>query len=171
MRAHGESEGEWTGSGWLDRRDIIAWCSWIIARTGEEAPDHHPWYRHGCYRCTIRCTRKGFPRSGSSHCQRFGVHRYLERNRTAPPLETDSRNPNQCWTSAELYSGKAREAMILAKEISFPEYRAYPRHCLSCTAKKMLARHHIWAYTLPWLLAATLIPLLMPSPPSKSWQI
>ena len=36
MRAHGESEGEWTGSGWLDRRDIIAWCSWIIARTGEE---------------------------------------------------------------------------------------------------------------------------------------
>lgn len=37
MRAHGESEGEWTGSGWLDRRDIIAWCSWIVARTGEEA--------------------------------------------------------------------------------------------------------------------------------------
>lgn len=36
MRAHGESEGEWTGSGWLDRRDVIAWCSWIIARTGEE---------------------------------------------------------------------------------------------------------------------------------------
>lgn len=35
MRAHGESEGEWTGSGWLDRRDVIAWCSWIIARTGE----------------------------------------------------------------------------------------------------------------------------------------
>lgn len=36
MRAHGESEGKWTGSGWLDRRDVIAWCSWIIARTGEE---------------------------------------------------------------------------------------------------------------------------------------
>lgn len=36
MRAHGESKGEWTGSGWLDRRDVIAWCSWIIARTGEE---------------------------------------------------------------------------------------------------------------------------------------
>lgn len=35
MRAHGESEGKWTGSGWLDRRDVIAWCSWIIARTGE----------------------------------------------------------------------------------------------------------------------------------------
>ena len=35
MRAHGESEGEWAGSGWLDRRDVIAWCSWIIARTGE----------------------------------------------------------------------------------------------------------------------------------------
>lgn len=37
MRAHGESEGEWAGSGWLDRRDVIAWCSWIAARTGEEA--------------------------------------------------------------------------------------------------------------------------------------
>lgn len=37
MRAHGESEGEWAGSGWLDRRDVITWCSWIIARTGEEA--------------------------------------------------------------------------------------------------------------------------------------
>lgn len=37
MRAHGESEGDWAGSGWLDRRDVIAWCSWIIARTGEEA--------------------------------------------------------------------------------------------------------------------------------------
>lgn len=37
MRAHGESEGKWAGSGWLDRRDVIAWCSWIIARTGEEA--------------------------------------------------------------------------------------------------------------------------------------
>ena len=36
MRAHGESEGKWTSSGWLDRRDVIAWCSWIIARTGEE---------------------------------------------------------------------------------------------------------------------------------------
>lgn len=37
MRAHGESEGEWAGMGWLDRRDVIAWCSWITARTGEEA--------------------------------------------------------------------------------------------------------------------------------------
>lgn len=36
MRAHGESEGEWAGMGWLDRRDVIAWCSWITARTGEE---------------------------------------------------------------------------------------------------------------------------------------
>ena len=37
MRAHGESEGEWAGSGWLDRRDVVAWCSWITARTGEDA--------------------------------------------------------------------------------------------------------------------------------------
>ena len=37
MRAHGESEGAWTGSGWLERRDVVAWCSWIVARTGENA--------------------------------------------------------------------------------------------------------------------------------------
>ena len=37
MRAHGESEGTWTGSGWLERRDVVAWCSWIVARTGEDA--------------------------------------------------------------------------------------------------------------------------------------
>lgn len=37
MRSHGESEGDWAGLGWLDRRDVVAWCSWITARTGEDA--------------------------------------------------------------------------------------------------------------------------------------
>ncbi len=35
MRAHNESEGSWSGLGWLDRRDVVAWCSWIVARTGQ----------------------------------------------------------------------------------------------------------------------------------------
>ncbi len=35
MRAHDESEGSWSGLGWLDRRDVVAWCSWIVARTGQ----------------------------------------------------------------------------------------------------------------------------------------
>ncbi len=34
MRAHSESDGNWSGMGWLDRRDVVAWCSWIVARTG-----------------------------------------------------------------------------------------------------------------------------------------
>ena len=35
MRAHNESEGNWSGLGWLERRDVVAWCSWIVARTGQ----------------------------------------------------------------------------------------------------------------------------------------
>lgn len=35
MRAHNESDGNWSGLGWLDRRDVVAWCSWIVARTGQ----------------------------------------------------------------------------------------------------------------------------------------
>lgn len=29
LRAHGESGGAWVGSGWLDRRDVVAWCQWL----------------------------------------------------------------------------------------------------------------------------------------------
>lgn len=29
MRAHGESGGAWIGLGWLDRRDLVAWCAWL----------------------------------------------------------------------------------------------------------------------------------------------
>ncbi len=35
MRGHNESDGNWTGLGWIDRRDVVAWCSWIVARTGQ----------------------------------------------------------------------------------------------------------------------------------------
>lgn len=37
MRAHGASEGEIIGMGWPDRRDIVAWASWIVAEKGEGA--------------------------------------------------------------------------------------------------------------------------------------
>ncbi|MEF9954540.1 MAG: alpha/beta hydrolase [Clostridium sp.] len=30
MRAHGESEGEYVGMGWLDKTDILQWIQWVI---------------------------------------------------------------------------------------------------------------------------------------------
>ena len=32
MRAHGESEGKYIGMGWLDRKDVLQWIDFIIAR-------------------------------------------------------------------------------------------------------------------------------------------
>ena len=37
LRAHGESGGDWVGAGWLDRRDLVAWCRWVVSRAGEGA--------------------------------------------------------------------------------------------------------------------------------------
>ncbi len=37
LRAHGESGGAWVGAGWLDRRDVVAWCRWVVSRAGEGA--------------------------------------------------------------------------------------------------------------------------------------
>lgn len=37
MRAHGESGGAWVGAGWLDRRDLVAWSRWVVARAGADA--------------------------------------------------------------------------------------------------------------------------------------
>lgn len=31
-RAHGDSEGQYIGMGWLDRLDVLSWIDWIIAR-------------------------------------------------------------------------------------------------------------------------------------------
>jgi fermentation-respiration switch protein FrsA (DUF1100 family) len=36
-RGHGESEGDYIGFGWPERRDQIQWVDWIIDRTGPEA--------------------------------------------------------------------------------------------------------------------------------------
>ncbi|MGN0056223.1 MAG: alpha/beta hydrolase [Atopobiaceae bacterium] len=35
MRGHGDSEGRWIGMGYLDSRDLIAWCCWIMQNYGE----------------------------------------------------------------------------------------------------------------------------------------
>lgn len=32
QRAHGESEGQFTGMGWLERRDLLRWIQWICAQ-------------------------------------------------------------------------------------------------------------------------------------------
>ena len=37
LRAHGESDGAWVGASWLDRRDVVAWCRWVVERAGAEA--------------------------------------------------------------------------------------------------------------------------------------
>ena len=35
MRAHGESEGDYIGMGWLDRRDVIGWIDWVLEQDPE----------------------------------------------------------------------------------------------------------------------------------------
>lgn len=37
LRAHGGSGGDWVGCGWLDRRDLVAWCRWVVGRAGQGA--------------------------------------------------------------------------------------------------------------------------------------
>lgn len=37
LRAHGESGGDWIGTGWLDRRDLVAWSRWVVGRAGSDA--------------------------------------------------------------------------------------------------------------------------------------
>ncbi len=37
LRAHGASGGAWVGTGWLDRRDLVAWSQWVVRRAGSDA--------------------------------------------------------------------------------------------------------------------------------------
>lgn len=37
MRAHGASGGNWVGASWLERRDLVCWCRWLVGRVGEGA--------------------------------------------------------------------------------------------------------------------------------------
>lgn len=37
LRGHGASGGDYVGLGWLDRRDLVAWCRDLVARHGEDA--------------------------------------------------------------------------------------------------------------------------------------
>ena len=38
QRAHGRSGGEVSGMGWLERRDLVAWCRWLAEGTGAGLP-------------------------------------------------------------------------------------------------------------------------------------
>lgn len=36
MRGHGDSGGNLIGMGWLDRRDLVAWLTWLVSQRGED---------------------------------------------------------------------------------------------------------------------------------------
>lgn len=35
MRGHGDSGGAFVGTGWLDRRDVVAWARWLVSEQGD----------------------------------------------------------------------------------------------------------------------------------------
>ena len=129
MRAHGESEGEWAGSGWLDRRDVIAWCSWIIARTGEEAQIIIHGVGMGATAALFAAEEEDFPYSGSSHCQRFGVYR-TSGMKPHCALAKDSQNPQPMLDLYRIMLEKGKGGMTLAKEMYFPAFKAFQHHYL-----------------------------------------
>lgn len=61
LRAHGESGGEWVGAGWLDRRDLMAWCRWVVARAGEGARVALAGISMGAASCLMACGEKDLP--------------------------------------------------------------------------------------------------------------
>ncbi len=36
LRGHGASGGDWVGSGWLDKTDVVDWCQWLVLREGSD---------------------------------------------------------------------------------------------------------------------------------------
>ena len=61
LRAHGESGGDWVGAGWLDRRDLVAWCRWVVARAGEGARITLMGISMGAASCLMACGEKDLP--------------------------------------------------------------------------------------------------------------
>ena len=47
LRACGDSEGDYVGMGWLDRKDILNWIDWILD-PGPGCRDRHSRHLHGC---------------------------------------------------------------------------------------------------------------------------
>lgn len=61
LRAHGESGGDWVGCGWLDRRDLVAWSRWVVARAGEAARVTLAGISMGAASCLTACAEKDLP--------------------------------------------------------------------------------------------------------------
>lgn len=61
LRAHGESGGDWVGAGWLDRRDLVAWCRWVVSRAGEGVRIALAGISMGAASCLMACGEKDLP--------------------------------------------------------------------------------------------------------------
>ena len=61
LRAHGESGGDWVGCGWLDRRDLVAWARWVVARAGDDARVLLAGISMGAASCLMACGEKDLP--------------------------------------------------------------------------------------------------------------
>ena len=61
LRAHGESGGSWVGAGWLDRRDLVAWCRWVVGQAGEGARIALAGISMGAASCLMACGEKDLP--------------------------------------------------------------------------------------------------------------
>lgn len=61
LRAHGESGGTWVGCGWLDRRDLVAWCSWVARRAGEGCRIVLMGISMGAASCLMACGEPDLP--------------------------------------------------------------------------------------------------------------
>lgn len=61
MRAHGASGGAWIGASWLERRDLVCWCRWVVARAGEGVRIVLAGSSLGAASCLMACGEKGLP--------------------------------------------------------------------------------------------------------------
>ena len=61
LRAHGASGGDWVGCGWLDRRDLVAWARWVVARAGEGARVVLMGISMGAASCLMATAEKDLP--------------------------------------------------------------------------------------------------------------
>lgn len=61
LRAHGASGGDWVGCGWLDRRDLVAWCRWAVGRAGQGARVALMGISMGAASCLMASAEKDLP--------------------------------------------------------------------------------------------------------------
>ena len=61
LRAHGESGGDWVGCGWLDRRDVVAWCRWVVGHAGEGSRVTLAGISMGAASCLMACAERDLP--------------------------------------------------------------------------------------------------------------